>query len=39
MRYAHPGTPGAIVSYKARYGNFINGRFVPPVPQTALWPP
>ena len=31
MRYAHPGTPGAIVSYKARYGNFINGRFVPPL--------
>ena len=31
MRYAHPGTLGAIVSYKARYGNFINGRFVPPL--------
>ena len=31
MRYAHPGTPGAIVSFKPRYGNFIGGEFVPPV--------
>ena len=29
--YAHPGTPGAIVSFKSRYGNFIGGEFVPPV--------
>ena len=25
MIYAQPGTPGAIVSFKARYGNFIVG--------------
>lgn len=31
MRYAHPGTPGAIVSFKSRYGNFIGGQFVEPV--------
>jgi len=31
MRYAHPGTAGAIVSFKPRYGNFIGGEFVPPV--------
>ena len=31
MRYAHPGTPGAIVSFKPRYGNFIGGEFVSPV--------
>ncbi|KAF1855508.1 hypothetical protein Lal_00001537 [Lupinus albus] len=31
MRYAQPGTPGAIVSFKARYGNYIGGEFVPPV--------
>ncbi len=31
MRYAHPGTPGAIVSFKSRYGNFIGGEFVAPV--------
>ena len=31
MRYAHPGTDGAIVSFKSRYGNYINGEFVPPV--------
>lgn len=23
MRYAHPGTEGAIVSFKAKYGNYI----------------
>ena len=28
MRYAHPGTDGAIVSFKSRYGNYINGEFV-----------
>ncbi|HHX4416202.1 hypothetical protein ACXVSK_05790, partial [Pseudomonas aeruginosa] len=22
MRYAHPGSEGAIVSFKARYGNY-----------------
>ncbi|GLO49768.1 aldehyde dehydrogenase [Pseudomonas putida] len=31
MIYAQPGTPGAIVSFKPRYGNFINGEFVPPL--------
>jgi len=31
MRYAHPGTEGAIVAFKTRYGNYINGVFVPPV--------
>jgi acyl-CoA reductase-like NAD-dependent aldehyde dehydrogenase len=31
MRYAHPGTEGAIVSFKSRYGNYIGGEFVAPV--------
>jgi len=31
MQYAHPGTSGAIVSFKSRYGNYINGEFVAPV--------
>jgi aldehyde dehydrogenase len=31
MRYASPNTPGAILAFKPRYDNFINGRFVPPV--------
>ncbi|MBB6589982.1 aldehyde dehydrogenase [Ralstonia solanacearum] len=31
MLYAHPGTPGAVVSFQSRYGNYIGGRFVPPV--------
>ncbi|AMA44548.1 aldehyde dehydrogenase family protein [Pseudomonas monteilii] len=31
MRYAHPGTDGAQVSFKARYGNYIGGEFVAPV--------
>ena len=31
MIYAQPGTPGAVVSFKARYGNFIGGEFVAPV--------
>ncbi|WP_176517884.1 aldehyde dehydrogenase family protein, partial [Pseudomonas faucium] len=31
MRYAHPGTPGAKVNFKPRYGNFIGGEFVAPV--------
>jgi aldehyde dehydrogenase len=29
--YAAPGTAGAKVQFKARYDNFIGGRFVPPV--------
>jgi aldehyde dehydrogenase len=31
MIYAAPGTAGAKVAYKARYDNFIGGKFVPPV--------
>ncbi len=31
MIYAPPGTDGALVTLKARYGNFINGEFVEPV--------
>jgi len=31
MRYAAPGTTGAKVTYKARYDNFIGGKWVAPV--------
>lgn len=31
MRYAHPGTDGAKVNFKPRYGNYIGGEFVAPV--------
>jgi aldehyde dehydrogenase len=31
MIYAAPSTPGAKIQYKARYDNFIGGRWVPPV--------
>jgi aldehyde dehydrogenase len=31
MRYANPNTPGAKVQFKARYDNFIGGKFRPPV--------
>lgn len=31
MIYAQPGTAGAVVSFKPRYGNYINGEFVAPV--------
>ena len=31
MRYAHPGTEGAKVTFKSRYGNYIGGEFVAPV--------
>lgn len=31
MRYAHPRQPGAVVSFKSAYGNFIDGRFVEPL--------
>ncbi|MGV8369840.1 hypothetical protein, partial [Pseudomonas aeruginosa] len=24
MRYAHPGSEGAIVSFKTRYGNYLS---------------
>lgn len=31
MRYAHPGQPGALITLKATYGNYIDGKFVEPV--------
>lgn len=31
MIYPKPGTPGALFTVKPRYGNYINGKFVPPV--------
>lgn len=31
MRYAHPGTPGALVTLKSAYGNYIDGKFVEPL--------
>ncbi|MBP2473415.1 aldehyde dehydrogenase [Crossiella equi] len=31
MAYARPGTEGSIVSFAARYDNFIGGKWVPPV--------
>lgn len=31
MRYAHPGTPGSVVSFKSVYGNYIDGKFVEPI--------
>ncbi|MDE2456676.1 MAG: aldehyde dehydrogenase family protein, partial [Burkholderiales bacterium] len=31
MQYAAPGAPGAKITFKPRYDNFIGGRFVPPV--------
>ncbi|WP_075180464.1 aldehyde dehydrogenase family protein [Pantoea sp. 1.19] len=31
MRYAHPGSPDAVVSFAESYGNFIDGRFVAPL--------
>ena len=34
MLYAPPGSPDAKVQYKARYDNFIGGKFVPPVKGT-----
>jgi acyl-CoA reductase-like NAD-dependent aldehyde dehydrogenase len=30
MIYANPGAEGAVVSFKERYGNYINGEFVAP---------
>ncbi|BDH45854.1 aldehyde dehydrogenase [Salmonella enterica subsp. enterica serovar Choleraesuis] len=30
MKYSHPGTPGALISLKQRYGNYIGGQFVEP---------
>jgi aldehyde dehydrogenase len=31
MLYAQPGQPGALVTFKQRYENFIGGKWVPPV--------
>ena len=31
MIYSIPGTDGAVVNFKERYGNFINGEWVAPV--------
>ena len=31
MRYAAPGETGSLIHLQSRYGNFINGEFVPPV--------
>src|SRR5690554_1490451 len=31
MIYANPGAAGSLVTFKNRYGNFINGEFVAPV--------
>jgi len=31
MIYAHPGEAGAKIQYKAKYDNFIGGKWVPPV--------
>lgn len=31
MIYANPGSAGSLITFKDRYGNFINGEFVAPV--------
>ena len=31
MTYAQPGSPGSDIQLKARYDNFIGGKWVPPV--------
>lgn len=31
MRYAHPGTPDALVTFQAAYGNYIAGNFTEPL--------
>ena len=31
MKYAHPDQPGAKVTFRERYGNYIGGKFVEPV--------
>ena len=30
MKYVSPNQPGSKVTFKSRYGNYINGEFVPP---------
>ena len=31
MRYAWPGYQDSLIALQQRYGNYINGEFVPPV--------
>ena len=31
MIYVDPGQPGAVVSFKQQYGNYIGGEFIAPV--------
>lgn len=31
MIYVNPGLPNSLVTFKERYGNYINGEFVPPL--------
>ena len=31
MIYANPGQSGSVITFEARYGNYIGGEFVPPV--------
>ncbi|NOQ81795.1 MAG: aldehyde dehydrogenase family protein [Methylophaga sp.] len=31
MLYSNPGTEGSVVSFKERYGNYINGEWISPV--------
>lgn len=31
MRYAHPGSPGALVTFQLAYGNYIDGKFIEPL--------
>ena len=31
MIYANPGSPGSLVTFKAKYANFIGGQWVAPV--------
>ncbi|RKP47664.1 aldehyde dehydrogenase [Trinickia fusca] len=31
MRYVQPNQPGSLVTFRARYGNFIDGKWVEPV--------
>lgn len=31
MRYAHPGSPGALVTFQSAYGNYIDGKFIEPL--------
>ncbi|MDT7787010.1 MAG: aldehyde dehydrogenase [Pseudonocardiales bacterium] len=29
-KYAAPGQPGSVVTYRGRYDHFIGGEYVPP---------